>query len=328
MPLEKENAMGLPTPMPPDPLGSQATGGAPKPPAVPSELLKSLKDGKCVLFLGAGANAAPDPGKNCPYKYDKAPPIGSALSKRLAERCKYPYKDADNLQRVSLYFQYAYADGNRNSLVEAMKEEINKSKPLPSPALHMLAALPFTTVITTNYDRLFDKALVAARTRDGATKDPISQVYKPKVDDKPDPPPEEASEERPFLLKLHGDFDQPDSIVVTEEDYLNFIQKMGSDHFHPIHPFVRVHLQTWRVLFVGYSLRDVNFRLLFRALRWNVDQAEWKRHFAVDPYPDDLIVLVNQREPKSTAAVSFIQKDLWEFVPALYEQFMGSVYPP
>ena len=288
---------------------------------IPPKLLESLERRKCILFLGAGANAAPSPGKVCPFRYDNAPPIGSQLSIRLAEACNYPYEDKTNLQRVSLYFQYAPGE-NRNSLVRAMEDEVYRKKPLPSPALHMLAALPFTTVITTNYDGLFDTALNRAETTDRQPKKPVIRVYNPNTEGRPESVPDESSEERPLLLKLHGDFEHPNSIVVTEEDYLNFIQKMGSDHFHPIHSYVRQRLQTWRVLFVGYSLRDANFRLLFRALRWNVDDADWKLHFAVDPYPDDLIVLVNQRESKTTAAVSFIIEDLWDFVPALFEQFI------
>jgi hypothetical protein len=317
--------MGSPTPAPPRAAPAERTDGRPKPP-VPLKLLESLEKRKCILFLGAGANAAPDPKKPCPYKYSNAPPIGSQLSIRLAQRCSYPYDDKTNLQRVSLFFQYAPGE-NRNSLVQAMQEEVYSNKPVPSPALHMLAALPFTTVITTNYDSLFDAALNRAETRDKQPKNPIIRVYNPNTDGRPESVPDESSEERPLLLKLHGDFDHRNSIVVTEEDYLNFIQKMGSDHFHPIHAYVRQRLQTWRVLFVGYSLRDPNFRLLFRALRWNVDDADWKLHFAVDPYPDDLIVLVNQRESKTTAAVSFISEDLWDFVPALYEEFMERPWP-
>jgi hypothetical protein len=289
-------------------------------------LLESLEQGRCVLFLGAGVNGAPNPEKPCRYKYANAPPLGAQLSLRLAEKCRYPYKDKDNLQRVSLYFQYSQ-DQNRNTLIEAMQREIYRNDPVPSPALRMLAALPFRTVITTNYDNFFDVALARSQTRDGRPKEPIKRVYNPDVEGKPDSVPDEVTERKPLLLKLHGEFDRPDSVVATEEDYLKFIQKMGSERCHPIHQYIRIRLQTWTVLFVGYSLRDMNFRLLFRALRWNVDDADWKLHFAVDPYPDDLIVLVNQRESKTTAAVTFIPEDLWDFVPALYGQFMGELYP-
>jgi hypothetical protein len=211
-----------------------------------------------------------------------------------------------------------------------MRNEISPARRDPSPALKILAAMPFTTIITTNYDNFFDIALKTAVTRDQRIKDPVIRVYDPTPEGRPEgiPDPDDPSEGRPLLFKLHGEFDRPRSVVVTEEDYLNFIHKMSSDHYHPIHRDIRARLQRWPVLFLGYSLRDTNLRLLFRALRWNVDEADWKLHFSVDPSPDDLIVLVNQRESKTTAAVTFIPEDLWEFVPVLYEQVMGGPHLP
>jgi hypothetical protein len=319
--------MGTLTPASPVSTEIIRSDSACRPLTVPSTLVESLRRGRCVLFLSAGANAAPGPHKSSPYTYDNAPPAGSSLAKTLAGRCGYPYEDITSLQRVSLYFQYKEGE-NRDTLIQAMREEISPDDRDPSPALRILAALPFTTIITTNYDNFFDIALRTAFTRDKRIKDPVIRVYDPTPEGRPEgiPDPDDPPERRPLLLKLHGEFDRPKSVVVTEEDYLNFIQKMSSDHYHPIHRDIRARLQRWPVLFLGYSLRDMNLRLLFRALRWNVDEADWKLHFSVDPFPDDLIVLVNQRESKTTAAVTFIPEDLWEFVPALYERVMGGPY--
>jgi hypothetical protein len=136
---------------------------------------------------------------------------------------------------------------------------------------------------------------------------------------------EDPSEEKPILLKLHGSFDKPDSVVVTEDDYLNFVQKMsGGDRTHPVHLSIREKLLKWPVLFIGYSLRDYNFRLLIRTLRWNVDEADWRLHFSVDPKPDGVIALVSRREPRSR--VNFIEADLWDFVPELYNAVKGGAY--
>ncbi|GIV59668.1 MAG: hypothetical protein KatS3mg043_0757 [Rhodothermaceae bacterium] len=78
-------------------------------------------------------------------------------------------------------------------------------------------------IITTNYDRLFDRALKRALTLDGREKDPIVKVYNP--DGAPEYVTLDPSERNPVLLKLHGDIENRDSIVVTEEDYLCFIEK-------------------------------------------------------------------------------------------------------
>jgi hypothetical protein len=80
-------------------------------------------------------------------------------------------------------------------------------------------------------------------------------------------------------------------------------------------------MNSWPILFIGYSLRDYNLRLLFRTLRWHLDVAHIPLSFSVDPTPDDLIVSVWQRGEKPM--VSFVRQDLWAFVPALFRECTG-----
>ena len=313
--------------------------------AISDYLINSVAKGECFLFLGAMVSAptpkdcrspkdcpsardCPTPedcrSKNCPYVYDNAPPSGAELSRRLADKCTYPYTDIENLQRVSLYFEYAKG---RGQLIQAMKEQISDPGFDPSPALKMLAALPFRIVITTNYDDLFESALWdSPALRNPRKKRPTVRVYRPGLNDPPEElPTEDPSEERPLLLKLHGSFDKPESIVVTEDDYLNFIQKMSlGDRVHPIDLNIRGQFTKWPILFIGYSLKDYNFRLLMRTLRWNVDPARWRTYYSVDPSPDGVIFLVSTREPRFR--VDFIVADLWDFVPRLYEAVTGAPY--
>lgn len=299
---------------------------------IPKQLVESVREGKSILFLGAMASAPSPAGSR--FKYELAPPSGAELSRRLADECEYPDQDVTNLQRVSLYFQFG-PNGSRNELVKAIRKETTKVEVKeqsgniavrdidPSPALHMLAALPFPIIITTNYDHLFDIALNRANTTKGVAKQPIPRIYDPKRT--PDVVPLDPSEREPILLKLHGDINKPESIVVTEEDYLVFIQKMSDLHEHPIHENIRARINNWPILFIGYSLKDYNLRLLFRTLRWHIDVANFPLSFSVDPYPDNLIVSVFRHGEKPM--VSFIQENLWDFVPALYKECMGHDYP-
>jgi SIR2-like domain len=229
---------------------------------IPQEIVQNVKSGKCILFLGAMASAASPKGAR--FQYTKTPPSGGELSKRLAARCAYPGQDVTNRQRVSLYFEFG-PNGSRNALVQAIREETTKFKEVgksgktvesdidPSPALHMLAALPFRIVITTNYDHLFDTALHRANTIAGRPKQPILRVYDPDRAGPPEGVPLDPSEGQPILLKLHGDLHNHGSIVVTEEDYLVFIQKMSDRNQYPIHENIRARMNSWPILFIGYS---------------------------------------------------------------------------
>lgn len=85
-------------------------------------------------------------------------------------------------------------------------------------------------------------------------------------------------------------------------------------------------MRAWPFLFVGYSLKDYNLRLLFRTLRWGIDVANFPLSFSVAPCPDNLVVAVWQRSPQPM--VSFIEEDLWSFVPALYHAVIGEEHGP
>ena len=296
---------------------------------IPREIVEKVRIGECVLFLGAMASAPSPPTSR--FLYHQGPPSGSALCRSLVENFNYEGDDASNLARVSLYAEHRI-NGSRESLVRELRKEIvpvdsdGNRTIVPSPALRMLAALPFRIVITTNYDNLFETALNQVKARNGtlAPKYPLIKVYDPTRQGPPEIVPLDPSVNEPIVLKLHGDFSKPESIVITEEDYIVFIQRMSDLHLHPIHENIRARMKTWPVLFIGYSLKDYNLRLLFRTLRWNVDPANYPLCFSVDPYPDNLILSVWQ----GGKIVSFIQEDLWEFVPELYRECLGVEYAP
>ncbi len=124
---------------------------------------------------------------------------------------------------------------------------------------------------------------------------------------------------------MHGDFDDRASIVITDEDYITFVQRMSDkDALHPVPETIRYRMLKWPTLFVGYSLRDYNLRLLFRTLRWRVDPANFPQSFSVDRNPDPLILQVWQHERRF---ITFVTQDLWTFVPWLYKEVCGEEYP-
>ena len=286
--------------------------------SVNSSIVKSVRNGECILFLGAMASAAAPP-EDSEFRCDNLPPSGGDLSEKLADACAYPHNDRTNLQRVSLFYE-CQPNKSRSDLVDAITAHVAAPTFEPSPALRMLAELPFRIIITTNYDQLFEQALYSAKTIGGLSKRPKISIYDPNRNS-PEKISLDPAEEQPVLLKLHGDITRRESIVVTEEDYITFILRMGDQHLHPIPFAIRSRMMQWPTLFIGYSLKDYNLRLLFKTLRWQVDTADYPLSFSVDPYPDNLIVAVWQNRPEPM--VSFIQQDLWDFVPKLHKEVLG-----
>jgi hypothetical protein len=116
------------------------------------------------------------------------------------------------------------------------------------------------------------------------------------------------------------------SLVVTDEDYIQFVLRMSDkEPYDPIPLSLKFFLTGSTTLFVGYSLLDYNLRLLFKALRWKVDAANVPDMYSVDYAPDPLIMDVWQSQRRY---VKFIAQDVWAFVPALYALVRGEELAP
>ena len=284
------------------------------------ELVAQIKKGNCILFLGAGVHAPPPEGSPYTYPEEERPLLGRGLAEILADACdykqKFPEESYLDLQRISLCFETEPGLG-RSKLVDYLTENLRKGKK-PSPALQMLAGLPFKIFITTNYDLLLESAL---RKFD---KDPAIFVYNPSPNELTRDMEEDPTEDRPLVFKMHGDLNERESIVITDEDYITFVQRMSDkDALHPVPQTIRYRMKQWPTFFVGYSFRDYNLRLIFRTLRWRVDPANFPQSFSINSNPDMLFLRVYQNERHF---ITYITKDLWTFVPRLFEEVTGKEY--
>ena len=268
--------------------------------------------GECILFLGAGVHYPPPVCSPFRYPESEQPPLGSALSEALAAKCgfvdRFPTESPTNLQRVALCYERRF---NRPQLIKELEAAVDVGKE-PSPALRMLAELDFPLVVTTNYDQLFERALAAEG------KQPDLQVYSCDERVETNEPPLQLDPRRPYFLKLHGDIRMPESIVITDEDYIHFVMRMtDKEPQNPVASGVRYFFKKMTTLFIGYSLLDYNLRLLFRTLRWKVDRSKVPDTFSIDPFPDPLILDIWFNERRQ---VTFVAQSVWDFLPRLLER--------
>ena len=69
----------------------------------------------------------------------------------------------------------------------------------------------------------------------------------------------------PIVFHLHGHLDVPESLVLTEDDYLDFLVAVSRDAELLPHQIQRA-LAGTSLLFVGYRLTDWDFRVIHRGL--------------------------------------------------------------
>ncbi len=294
------------------------------------DIVKAVKKGNCNLFLGAAVHAPPADTSTYTYPEPERPPIGSGLALLLGGETNYkahfPKENEGDLPRVA---QDCELRKGRPALFTTIKEAVEKGRK-PSAALRALAGLGFPVVVTTNYDTLYERALglfgwkAYVSAYQANDPDRGQQIPRPTRQAQRDDPP---TREHPFLFKIHGDIeDEIDSLVVTEEDYIQFVLRMSDvKMYNPIPQLVNSALHSAPTLFVGYSLKDYNLRLLLKTLRADTDSSNFPTSYSVDRAPDPLIwdVWHNKRR-----YVNFVAWDVWKFVPELYLRVTGKVMPP
>jgi hypothetical protein len=273
------------------------------------EVANWLAEGEVVPFLGAGASRAG-------LSYPDRLPDGRGLASELIDKMKgYPGQQTDDLAKVAEYFEQAVFD--RPALFDYLHFRFYQqqiSAPLARVA-QLLAALPNLHnkprfIVTTNYDsfieRAFDDAnryicVISQNMRDpqyGASR--VGLTLPDRSVDEDDALLFQWNDDTrfpagtTFLFKMHGSAEHkkannPDDLIITESDYVDFLLKLGgpvSPLFPPLSLFSAFIKR--RFLFLGYSLEDWNFRAFLRLLaqRYAISQNSVRRHWAIQLHPD------------------------------------------
>lgn len=207
-------------------------------------LKEDYKEGRLILFVGAGVSA------------NLGLPTWSKLIDHLADELGYDpdvFKIYGNFLVLAEY--YRIKNGNIEKLINWMCKEFNGLKiDISVSEIHeFIANGNFPIVYTTNYDNLIEMSY------DYYKKEYI------KIVNVSDISKSTASSCRE-IVKFHGDFSDENSIVLGETSYYERLQFET-----PLDIKLRADVLGKSVLFIGYSLQDINIRHLFYRLTnlWN-----------------------------------------------------------
>jgi hypothetical protein len=255
-------------------------------------LIENIRAGVCIPFLGSGA---------CLPRI----PTGEELATELFRRAKvpgpYPFGPASNLSRVAQYVAALSGDSHvTKRIVEDILRERSRAPGDPIPRTHrILASLRLPIYITTNYDTLLEDAL-----RMVGGVEPVTEICRWSEEllesraSRFDTQDYQPTAESPVVFHLHGAIGAgPESIVVTEDDYLDFLFNISREFSESpkvvgarlgLPLLLRRAIRNKPLLFVGYSLTDVNFRFILRALVSKVEAHGRVRSVAVQLNPTNL----------------------------------------
>jgi hypothetical protein len=310
-------------------------------------LMRNIQQGRCTPILGPGLTEHL---------------IGSRqqIAQRWAETYQFPMAahDQENLPQVAQYLAVNQdAMFLRDELEAYLCREIGERHGALSPEgacetslneliskiaagylasdstepHRVLAQFPLPIYITANFSNLLAEALE----KEG--KEPRVELCRwneyvamlPSVYD--DDPGYRPTEQHPLIYHLFGHLKEPDSVVLTEDDYFDYLIGVTRDK-DLIPPVVRRALADTALLFLGFRMEDWDFRVLFRSLMSQEGRRRRSRyaHVAVQIDPEEGRIQEPERARRylesyfQGADISIYWGNVFDFVRELQERWEGS----
>lgn len=217
------------------------------------DLARSIHEGRAILFVGAGVSMT------------VGLPSWHALIDHMMKELDLEGDERGNgtdLTHPVLAEYYRLQRGSLGPLRSWMDREwkVSEERVRDSRIHQLIVSLDFPLIYTTNYDRNLEVAFDLARK-------PYTKVANAR-----DLTIADGGGTR--IVKFHGDFDDDSSLVLTESDYFS---RLNFDS--PLDVKFRADAMSRTILFIGYSMQDLNIRLLlFRIWEtWNRSAYERNR---------------------------------------------------
>jgi class 3 adenylate cyclase len=297
-------------------------------------VVRALIDGRVVLFVGDAVNTSGgQTGSAWRPGLLERPPASNELAAHLALSFDYPAGAAPDLIRIAQYVTTMAGSGPLYEELHALLDPDYSPTPfhqfvakLPAAIATRGYAVRYPLIVTTNYDH----GLELAFTHAGEPFDLVSYVAegedhgrfvhhapdgRARLIDKPNKYLG-LSEQRTTIVKLHGAVDhlnaEHDSFVITEDHFLDYLT--GGDLYNLVPVTIAAKLRRSHFLFLGYSLRDWNMRVILRRL-WGEQRQSYKS-WAVHPTPPEPM----ERGLWRDRGVDVVDVDLDNYVAGLQER--------
>lgn len=229
------------------------------------ELKEAITQKNVILFVGAGVSS------------NLGLPNFSELIDKVAELLGYApeiFKSLSNYQSLLEYYKIKKKSiGELRSYMD-IKWHDSTIKIETSDIHKLIVQLGFPIIYTTNYDKWLERAF-----------DYYKEKYTKIVNVKDFVNIKDGVTQ---IIKFHGDFSDDDSIVLTESSYFERLEFSS-----PLDIKLRSDMLGKTILFIGYSLEDINMRFLIYKL--NKIWSEYKEN-----RPKSFIFLTKPNEIEET----------------------------
>ncbi|HEX3569579.1 MAG TPA: SIR2 family protein [Acidobacteriaceae bacterium] len=235
-------------------------------PEIPEFLVDSVRRREVILFAGGGISQ------------NLGLPDFNELISYLAEQLGMTGGDFSLNDYPVVAEAYIQTSGKMGALRSWMDTTWHPSTiDVSKSAVHnLIVDLNFSTIYTTNYDRWLEKAFDAQGKKYRKITNVADLTH----------PRDDSTE----IIKFHGDFEDDDSLVLTEASYF---RRMSFET--PLDIRLRADSLARPLLFVGYSLQDMNTRYpLFRL------QELWEQSKCAGRRPMSYVLMTQSQPAQET----------------------------
>ncbi|WP_440858638.1 SIR2 family protein [Staphylococcus shinii] len=194
------------------------------------KIKEASENNKLVVFVGAGVSA-----NSGVVNWGQ---LIKELSKDLGD-----FNLDNSLDLYTKIPQYYFNERGEKEYYEKLRDIFFHKRYRPNPIHKEIFKLKPNQIITTNYDTLLEESAIDEGQFFHTVKQDLDLPY---------------DNFNKTIIKMHGDFEN-NNIVLKEEDYLNY-----SSNFTLIESYIKSLITTSTVLFIGYSVNDSNFNLIFQ----------------------------------------------------------------
>jgi hypothetical protein len=283
-------------------------------------LVSKIRRGQCTPILGPGVAS-------------ELLPTSEDLARALSFG-RYPFADTADLRRVS-QFLGTMDDGEmrqrvldqlttslrRNlgpsngtakigSLSDLQLDQWNHLSQAFETEIHQqLASLGLPLYVTTNFDNFLTRAIEAKLGGNGKVRrEPVVWRIPREEREVLNPPP---SADNPVVLHLFGTDQDPESMVLTEDDHLDYLARISHDQEIFLPASINALLAKNTLLFLGYRLEDLDLKVILRGLL---------TYLALTKY-DRMQLAVQIETEKQDAS---IQREVTDYFQQSFRQYFSS----
>jgi SIR2-like domain len=274
-----------------------------------ADLLERINAGNCTPFIGPGARLDLEDKDWADLlgrlkQYGSGPlalpggrprfPDTHKIARAWADEYAYPLRDRGDLPKVARFVSVEKTPAVPKEKIAKLHKGISPpdfGTPESRDDPHrILASLPFPIYITTNQDAYMWQALGSR-----AAKKPERELCRwneamtdlpPAVFDQGRNPLYEPAAATPLVFHLYGHTQHLESLVVTDDDYMEFLIKVSKET-GTIPSRIERAMTRNSLLLLGYRLDDWDFRVLFHILIGYLAKSMGQTHVAVQLTPDE-----------------------------------------